>query len=240
MESIREPAAEEAGAGRPEAGWRHYSTGRLTAAQAGLVDAWRARLREDRPLPGQPGVSAMARLAGASDRPRASCSDVIAAAVADVLRRQPPAPPDLARYAYAGLAAQQAAGRGEAAPDAATFPPVSFYLPAGLAGEAERLRADALTAVHEARQQVRRRALELHPGRTRLAAIARSLFTAGELARLGLPFTRQIPAGTIARMAVSRWADRSPDSAAAAAAAYAAEVHDQPHRARADMRGLRT
>ena len=179
---------------------------------------------------------------GASDRPRASCSDVIAAAVADVLRRQPPAPPDLARYAYAGLAAQQAAGRGEAAPDAATFPPVSFYLPAGLAGEAERLRADALTAVHVARPGSRCAAgrSNLHPGRTRLAAIARSLFTAGELARLGLPFTRQIPAGTIARMAVSRWADRSPDSAAAAAAAYAAEVHDQPHRARADMRGLRT
>jgi len=34
MESILEPAAGEAGAGRPEAGWRHYSTGRLTAAQA--------------------------------------------------------------------------------------------------------------------------------------------------------------------------------------------------------------
>lgn len=159
--------------------------------------------------------------------------------MADVLRRHPPAPLDLARYAYAGLAAQQAAGQGGAPPDAATFPPVSFYLPEDLARAAEQLRAAALMAVHEARLQVRRQALELHPGRTGQAAIARGLFTAGELARLGLPFARQIPAGTIARMAVSRWAARSPDAAVAAAVAYASDVHDQPHRARADMRGLR-
>ncbi len=30
----------------------HYSTGRLTPAQATVVDWWRARLLEDRPLPG--------------------------------------------------------------------------------------------------------------------------------------------------------------------------------------------
>ncbi|GAB2468477.1 hypothetical protein GCM10027187_40850 [Streptosporangium sandarakinum] len=30
----------------------HYSTGRLTAAQAATVAAWRNRLREDTPCPG--------------------------------------------------------------------------------------------------------------------------------------------------------------------------------------------
>jgi hypothetical protein len=35
----------------------NYSTGRLTAAQVAVVDRWRARLLEDRPLPGQRRVS---------------------------------------------------------------------------------------------------------------------------------------------------------------------------------------
>ena len=51
----------------------HYSTGRLTRRQAEVVNAWRARLAEDKPLPGQKKVSMEARLIlGADDRPRAS------------------------------------------------------------------------------------------------------------------------------------------------------------------------
>ena len=118
----------------------HYSTGRLTRAQAEVVNAWRARLREDRPLPGQPRAGQVARRdPGADDRPRASCSDAIAAAVADCSRR-PPEPLALARKpAPAPGAAGRRPGRGE--DRAALYPLVSYYLPAELAGPAEELRA---------------------------------------------------------------------------------------------------
>lgn len=217
----------------------HYSTGRLTRAQADLVNAWRARLREDRPLPRQRPVSAAGRILGASNRPRASGSDVIAAAVADLLARHPPGPLELARYAYAGMLAQQAAAKGRAPLDAALYPPVSWYLTAEAARQAEELRADALAAVHEIRREVRRQAYEQHPGGTREAAISRALYTAAEMARLGLPFTKQIPRGTIARLAITRWAARGADRVAAAAVAYATSAHDKPHRARSDIRELR-
>jgi hypothetical protein len=223
------------------AGWLvHYSTGRLTRAQAGLVNAWRARLREDRPLPGQRPVSAAGRILGASNRPRASGSDVIAAAVADLLGRHPPGPLELARYAYAGMLAQQAAAEGRGPRDAAPlYPPVSWYLTAEVARQAEELRASALAAVHEIRVEVRRQAYLQHPGGTREAAISRALYTAAEMTRLGLPFTKQIPRGTIARMAITRWAARSADRVAADAVAYASSAHDKPHRARSDIRELR-
>jgi hypothetical protein len=56
----------------------HYSTGRLTRVQADAVNRWRARLMLDRPLSGQKKVLAGLRMLGIDDRPRASCSDVIA------------------------------------------------------------------------------------------------------------------------------------------------------------------
>ncbi|MGH3191772.1 MAG: hypothetical protein ACRDOL_31895 [Streptosporangiaceae bacterium] len=218
----------------------HYSTGRLTRAQADLLNTWRARLREDRPLPGQQPVSAAGRMLGASNRPRASGSDVVAAAVADLLARHPPAPLELARDAYAGMLAQRAAAEGRGSRDAAAlYPPVSWYLTAELAGQAEDLRTAALAAVHEIRLEVRRQAYDRHPGGTREAAISRALYTAAEMARLGLPFTKQIPRGTIARVAITRWAARSADRVAAAAVAYASSAHDKPHRARSDIRELR-
>ncbi len=108
----------------PEPEFAHYSTGRLTPAQATVVDRWRARLLEDRPLPGQRPVPEMLRPMGIDNRPRASCSDVIAAAVRDLLKREPPTGLDLARYADAG---RLAAVRGE--PGAPVCQPVSFYLP---------------------------------------------------------------------------------------------------------------
>jgi hypothetical protein len=234
-----EPGQAEDEAGEEPAPAVHYSTGRLTRAQAGLVNAWRDRLREDKPLPGRPPVGGLARLLGASDRPPASCSDAVAAAVAELLGQRPPAPLDLARYAYAGMKAQQAAAAGRGAEDTAPlYPPVSWYLPADIAEQAEELRAAAYSAVVEAVLEVRREANERHPGGTREAAVARALFESGELARLRLPFVRQIPRGAIARMGIDRWARRSPARVAADAVAYAADAHEQPHRARADMHKL--
>ena len=202
----------------------HYSTGRLTRAQAETVNAWRARLRLNRPLPGQPPAGLAARMASGSDRPRASCSDAIAAAVADLLR-QPPEPLELARYAYASMQAARHAARSREAGEAPLYPPVSWYLPQWLTVPAEQLRAAALAAVRRAQDEVDARP---HPGTTRAAALACA----------GLPFTRQIPRGAIARMAIDRWAPRHPDDVAVAAAAYASVVHQQPHRARRDMRRL--
>ena len=231
-----EPAGDEEDPAAPPV---HYSTGRLTRAQAGLVNAWRDRLREDRPLPGSQPAGEAARMLGASDRPPASCSDAIAAAVADLLARRPPDPLGLARYAYAAMQAQRAAaGRGseDAAP---LYPPVSWYLPAGIAAQAEELRAAAYAAVLAVHGEVAAEAERRHPGATRDAAVARAMFSAGELARRGLPvFLRQVPRGAVARLAIDGWAGRGADRVAADAVGYAAGVHEQPHRARADMRTL--
>src|ERR1035441_7769924 len=101
----------------------HYSTGRLTRGQSALINTWRARLLLDRPLPGRDRVSEAARLLGMDNRPPASCSDIIAAAVAELLR-QPPDGLDLARYAHAGWQTQRAAGRGNGDDDKAPlYPP---------------------------------------------------------------------------------------------------------------------
>ena len=115
----------------------HYSTGRLTAGQAQVMDRWRARLLEDEAPPGQPEIGLGERMLGGNNRPRCSCSDAIAAAVQDLLTTRRPTGLDLARYAEAyrklGPADQ----------------PVSFYLPGWLAAEAEQLRAEALADLRE-------------------------------------------------------------------------------------------
>lgn len=218
----------------------HYSTGRLTRAQAAIIDKWRARLRLDRPLPGQPPVGPAARILGFSDRPRASCSDAIAVAV-DALLASPPAPLELARYAYAGMRAQQDAAQ-DGVPGSATpqYLPVSWYMPGDLARAAKDLRRAAYDAALEIHAGIRRTAYQRYPGGTREAAAARALFTVGELARQRLPFIRQIPRGAVGRMAIDRWAGRRPDDVAADAVAYAALVHQHPQRARSDMHRLRT
>jgi hypothetical protein len=216
----------------------HYSTGRLTRAQADLVNAWRARLREDKPLPGRQRVSGVSRLLGYDNRPPASSSDAIAAAVAELLAKHRPEPLDLARYAYAGQQAQREAGGGGDA--AARYPPVSYYLPAELSDAAEELRDLAWQAVAKVHGELRAKARERHPGNTPAAATARAMWMAGELARRGLPLgVRQVPRGAIARMAIGRWARRGPDRVAADAVNFAADTHRQPHRARRDMHQLR-
>jgi len=211
----------------------HYSTGRLTRSQAAAVNAWRARLRLDKPPSGHED---RASTGGQDSRPRASCSDAVAAAVADLLLRQPPLPLELARYAYASMTATCSRGRGDGG--AQLYPPVSWYLPQWLAGPAEDLRVAAWDAATQVHDDVETEAARLYPGRTRAAATSRCSHQAAVLARAGLPVSRQIPRGAIARMAVDLWALRHPDDVAADAVAYAAMVHRQPHRARRDMHRL--
>jgi hypothetical protein len=216
----------------------HCSTGRLTTAQAGVVDAWRDRLREDRPLPGRDRAGEAARLAGSTDHPRASTSDAVAAAVAALLAR-PPEPLDLAGYAYRAIRAQWEDSHGTPRPGAPVWPPVSYYLPAVLAGQAEALRAGARLAAAGKLGQLPREAAELYPGNTDQADRARARYIAAQVEKLGLYYTRQLPRGAVARMAIDRWAGRSPDEVAAAAVDWCQAVHVQWHRARRDMIRLR-
>jgi len=217
----------------------HYSTGRLTRAQAELVNKWRARLLEDRPLPGARPAGGIARLVGFDDRPRASCSDVIAAAVTELLRQAAPGELDLARYAHAAWHAQRAAGRGQGDDDRAPrYPPVSFYLPAELAVEYEALRLRAAERVLEVHRELGEEAVRRYPDEQQ--ARERAGWITAELARLGVPWRlSKVPGGALARMAIDRWARRSADRVAGDAAAYSADAHEQPHRGRRDMHELR-
>lgn len=232
-EAAPDPEAEE---DRPPV---HYSTGRLTRRQAGVVNRWRARLAEDRPLPGEEPVGQAARLIlGLDDRPRASCSDVIAAAVRELLAAGPD-PLEVARYADVSWQAQRLAGAlgrgGDAAP---VYPPVSWYLPAGLADAHTELRWQAQQDAAEARQEVHAEAGRRYPQEDQRAD--RDRWYRDELRRRGIPArAARVPRGTLARMAIDAWARRSPDRVAAAAVDYAAEAHLQPHRARRDMYELR-
>ncbi len=173
--------ADEDEQARPAA---HCSTGRLTTAQAGVVDAWRDRLREDRPLPGRDRAGEAARLAGSTDHPRASTSDAVAAAVAALLAR-PPEPLDLAGYAYRAIRAQWEDSHGTPRPGAPVCPPVSYYLPAALAGQAEALRAGARLAAAGKLGQLPREAAGLYPGNTDQADRARARYIAAQVEKLG-------------------------------------------------------
>jgi hypothetical protein len=214
----------------------HYSTGRLTGAQAAVVNSWRARLLEDRPLPGRTRVSAAARLLGMDDRPPASCSDVIAAAVQDLLG-QAPGELEIARYAHAGWQAQQAAARGDLDDARAPlYPPVSFYLTIDLAAEYDELRERACEGPRAMRGALEGEAARRFPE----DQAARQGWLAGELRARGIPARlAKVSGGVLARMAIDRWARRPVDQVAAHAVAYAADAHDQPHRGRRDMHKLR-
>ncbi|MGV9383503.1 hypothetical protein ACWDRB_47355 [Nonomuraea sp. NPDC003707] len=205
-----------------------YSTGRLTAAQANAVIQWRARLQEDRPLPGQEPKGPMLRLIGLDDRPPASCSDVIAAAVQELLDLRPPDDLAVARYAHRAATAQKAAGQGGPVSEHATVhQPVTFYLPEGLAARYDALRASTFRTVDELIWELRGEARKMEDG---------ALWLVKRLAELGLPHKAfRITGGVIARMAIDHVRRRKPDRVVAAAVDYAAEAHEQPHRARRDM-----
>jgi hypothetical protein len=210
------------------------STGRLTRHQAGIVNRWRARLATDRPLPGTEPVSRAARMLGLDDRPRASCSDCIAAAVAALLAAGPD-PMALARCAEASWQAQRdAATGGRDAAAAPVYPGAGWYLPAELADVHTGLRDRAWQAAMQARHQVADDAQQRYPGKDQ--ATSRALWYQSELARRGIPRrAARVPRGVIARMAIDAWASHTPDEVCAAAVAHAAEWHAQPHRARRDM-----
>jgi hypothetical protein len=214
----------------------HYSTGRLTGTQAGIVNSWRARLLEDRPLPGRTRVGAAARLLGMDDRPPASCSDVIAAAVRELLG-QAPGELEVARYAHAGWQAQKAAARGGLNDaQAPLYPPVSFYLAAGLAAEYDDLRERACKGPRAMLQELESEAARRFPE----DQAARRGWLAGELRARGIPARlAKVPGGVLARMAIDRWVHRAVEQAVAQAVAYGADTHDQPHRGRRDMHELR-
>ncbi|MFC7723387.1 hypothetical protein [Nonomuraea recticatena] len=173
----------------PEAGapLAHYSTGRLTAAQAATIARWRARLQQDKPLPGLRPKGPVLRMLGIDDRPPASCSDVIASVVKDLLDQAPPAELDIARYHYRAVQAQKRAGQGDVTEHAAIHQPVSFYLPQDLADHYERLRRDTYRAMIKFIQELKERALEEYPDEEPGKKKARALFVWMQLAKEGLP-----------------------------------------------------
>lgn len=223
----------------PEGAPAHYSTGRLTGAQAEAVNRWRARLQLDKPVPGARRKADMLRLIGIDNRPAASCSDAIAAAVVELLTQQPPDELDLARYAdRIRQAARRAAQAGPDADDRnlPRYPPVSFYLPAKWAAVFDDLRDRAYRRVIRIHVELEAEAERQLPDAGRAERLR---WVRRELHARDIPQPHTIPAGAIARMAIDRWARRGADRVAAAAVAYAAEHHRQPHRARRDMHRLR-
>jgi hypothetical protein len=214
----------------------HCSTGRLTRVQAETVNRWRARLMQDRPLPGQRRAGEALRLLGIDDRPRASCSDAIAAAVAELLAEDPPDEAAVMRYTVATRLAQKLNSDGGA--DAPRWPPVSFYLAGELADAAASLRERAWSWCVQVHDQLHAEAAEKFPSPAQ--APERREWVRRQLTELGVPERLyRVPAGTLARMAIDRWRRRAVDRVAAAAVKYAEDAHEQPHRARRDMHHLR-
>lgn len=193
-----EPDPDDADAGEPQGpgSARHYSTGKLSVAQARVLDGWRRQL----------GV-ADRRWTTSDRRPAASSSDCLAAAVVDLLDRAEPGHLELIRYA-ARLRSAQLTARGRPAPG---IPTASFYLGADYADRLDDLLAAAYSHHCE-------------------------LVETGRTVELAIPHRPyKLPAGTVARWAIDRWARRSPAAVVADAVDYARTHHQQLHRARADM-----
>lgn len=210
----------------PRRRW-HVSTGRLTERQSETIERWRERLLEQRPLPGQTRVDvAGAVMYGLDNRPRASHSDAIAAAVDELLRR-PPSGSQVARYAISMRKLLDPHSQ-----------PVSFYLVderidvyRGVLERAEewsaRIHAEARQAAEDAHREADNDA----------AREAAGMVSEGRLLREGLALRDyRLAAGTVARMAIDAWAERDVDEVAVAAGRYAEHAHDQRHRARRDIR----
>jgi hypothetical protein len=224
----------------------HYKTGNMNEAQAAAVDSWRARLRQDKPLPGQDRVSSAARIVdGTSNHPRASTSDVIAAAVADMLRRRStrPKPLDLAAYAYRTMIAVRAAAWDIAPPvPLPDCKAVSWYAPPRLADQVDELLTAARETALEKWLGLPAEAAERYPAEVYPEDFEqrRARYAGAVKARYGLHYAgRAVPAGAVARMAIDRWAARDVEEVIAAGVAWSQEHHQQWHRARRDMQSLR-
>ncbi|MEU4548747.1 hypothetical protein [Nonomuraea dietziae] len=228
----------------------HYSTGRLTTQQAETVAAWRERLQQDEPLPGLKHKGPTLRtFYNLDDRPPASCSDVIAAAVQRFLEQRPPDPLHVVRYHYQAVQAQKRAGQGHYSPAAPIHQQVSFYLTEQLTAVYEALRKSCESAMVALIAELEEQAAaeipdhDLDTGEVRpprLLAGLRAMTVRMRLAGRGLPDRPiRITGGVIARMAIDQAARRKVDNVLLDAVRYASDVHDQPHRARRDMHRLR-
>ncbi|MGW6728717.1 hypothetical protein ACWF9G_22695 [Nocardia sp. NPDC055029] len=198
---------------------RQFNSGKLTPQQARAVNAWRRELLRRRPR----------RYATEDARAPASSSDCLAVIVVELFLSRP-APIDLARYAAAVRLAHQDA-QPRRFPGASH---VTFYLPAPIADAVEELLVRARAAHVTAVDEVLTEAAAQFPGRA--LAGERAEYVHHELEALGLTRTvpKTLPVGTLARMAIDRWAERPADAVVAAAVEHAARFHE-PRRARSDM-----
>lgn len=198
---------------------RHYSTGKLTIAQARIVDSWRRQLTvSDR------------KWHTPNNRPPASSSDCIAAAVLDLLDYAEPDPLALIRYSER-IRNDLALERGHGFPIASV---VSFYLPAVHAERVDGLLTAAQIHHGELLDDAAEQAATEFAGRGN--ATARRTRTLDLIGAHRIPHkVYKLPAGTLARMAIDRWARRSPATVVAAAVKHGAAHHEQQHRARHDM-----
>jgi hypothetical protein len=236
---------------------RHCTTGRLDIGQADWIDAVRARLAEDRPSLGKDPVSGPARaLLGADDRPRTSTSDIIAAAIDDMLSRRSarPAPLDLAAYAYR---ARRAARPGEYVAGVAPpeCPPATWYARPGQYADIADLCDRARDAAAEKWHGLPAEAAGLYPyppgvdpaagpavltvleaQRVEEADASRRWHEYEQIQEYGLWYAgARVPPGAVARRAIDLWADRDIEWVIAAGVSYAEEYHEQRHRARKDV-----
>ncbi|MEU8901310.1 hypothetical protein AB0C65_35960 [Nocardia sp. NPDC048505] len=194
----------------------HYSTGRLTPGQAGTINRWRRQLT----IAGQWSTR--------DRRPPASSSDCVAAAVQDLLHT---AEPDL--YALMQYNARIREKLSRSARSFAASPGVSFYLPADDADRLDRLLRDGYQLHGQILDDIvgnlAADAPELTGGQRRHLLVALA-------AERGIPLKLyRLPAGTIARMAIDRWGNRTAVWVVNQAVAYARANHLEPHRARVDM-----
>jgi hypothetical protein len=122
---------------------------------------------------------------------------------------------------------------------------VSWYLPAELADTWEELRYQARATAARARNDVIAEAEQRYPADGPAGQPSpecernRRRWYLDQLRDRDIPLRgAQVPRGVIARMAIDAWAGRGVGRVCAAAADYAAQWHDQPHRARRDMHTL--
>lgn len=197
---------------------RHYSTGKLTIAQARIVDGWRRQLT----LPDR-------KWRTPNNHPPTSSSDCIAAAVIELLRTEPD---HLALIRYGErMRDDLALERGHAFPIASS---VSFYLPVVVADQVDELLTDAQIHHGELLDAAAEQAAAEIDGQG--TAKARRARTLDLISAHRIPFkVYKLPAGTLARMAIDRWSRRSPATVVAAAVKHGEAHHEQLHRARRDM-----
>ncbi|MFG2007288.1 hypothetical protein ACGFNU_49875 [Spirillospora sp. NPDC048911] len=174
-------------------------------------------------------------------RPPASLSDTLAVAVIELFTDALPDPFTVAAYAARTRRRHEldlARGR---VPE---HPPVAFYLPPRFTqrydGFLDKIFEDLCGAYAAELAQVSQQFV-ITPAPAVLAAeVYERLGTAGISSSWyrrrapGTPY--RIPAGTLARMAIDRWARRPVEQVVLAAVSYATAVHQQPHRTRRDIR----